>query len=93
MFHVMAIVLGNAPCPTLVIRESQQSSDLASSGLRCRRGVIKAAAEGRQSRLNGFSDNLPAYTLRQMFKLPPLTSFVLGYNPLHIHYDSVQEQR
>ena len=32
---------GMAPCPTLVIRGSQQSPDLASLGLRCKRGIIK----------------------------------------------------
>ena len=29
-----------APCPILVIRESQLSSDLALLGLRCKRGAI-----------------------------------------------------
>src|SRR4030042_6216865 len=40
-----------APCPILVIRESLLSSNLASLGLRCKRGVIQALREGRRGRL------------------------------------------
>ena len=40
-----------APCPILVIRESLLSSNLASLGLRCKRGVIQALREGRLCRL------------------------------------------
>ena len=53
----MSILLGAgnhlrvAPCPILVIRESLLSSNLASLGLRCKRGVIQALREGRRGRL------------------------------------------
>ncbi len=36
MLHFLGSIVEIAPCPTLVFGESQQSSKLASLGLRCR---------------------------------------------------------
>ncbi len=55
------------------------------------RGVNKSTKEGRLSRLNGEIGNLPTYTPRLEFKLPPL-GFVFLSNLLYIRYDPEQEQ-